>query len=199
MNSPVGCSTDSGFGVAAGKLRDLVRRRPGSTAAVPTRDRAQHADRRVAVVRNEGARADRAARARRGDQAHLRHDLVRDVAEVHQRSGLEPDRFERACGIRHRRSAHPAFRSRSCRGLRRAHDDDRHAVVDAGHLDAVDVVDHVAGRQQRAADRSGGVRENRSRIGACGTRARRRCARCPRNSTRPFGVSISDLGDACRC
>ena len=45
------------------------------------------------------------------------------------------------------------------RQIGRAHDDERHAVVDAGHFQPVDDVAHPAGRQQPGRYRAGGVEE----------------------------------------
>ena len=46
-----------------------------------------------------------AAVARRRHQHHLRHRLLRDVAEVHQRPGLQPDGLDARLQLRCRRRA----------------------------------------------------------------------------------------------
>ena len=123
----------------------------------------------MAFVRDEAARAQMPARGGRRDERHLRNDLLRDVAEAHERAGLEADllepRLQFAILIEHvaRLVAGPADRRR---GLEH---DDRHAVVDQRRLDAGDAIDRMAGRQQRAADRAGRIekldRDRRRRAG----------------------------------
>ena len=151
-------------------LREQTRRRDAH--------RGEHANRRVRAMRDERARRDDAAVARRRHEDHLRHGLL-----------LTSPRFiigptlRRIASIR----AFSSMSASSCvarlvagaADVAGAHDDDRHAVVDAGDLDAVDDVHRPAGRQQRAARRSGGVgeaqRNRRRRPGhAVDARGRRR-------------------------
>ncbi len=152
-NSPVGCSTDIRLLDSVGHRRDALRHRARQDARRRDRHGAEHADRGVAVVRDERARADVTAGARRRDQAHLRHDLRRDVAEIHARADLQSDRldlrFERLVRVELLRR----LVARDAEVARTQHDDG-HAVVDARDFDAVDDVEHAARRQQAARRRA---------------------------------------------
>ena len=104
---------------------------PGSRQAVATLSAANTPI--VAWARcgmNERVEID-AALARRRHQDHLRHRLLLHVAEVHHRPDLEPDRLDARLELRVGVELRRASRSR-CGRHRRAHDDHRHAVVDAG-------------------------------------------------------------------
>ena len=120
---------------------------------------------------------------------------VRRRNEAHLRHGLRASRRRGSCAARARAGSLDASASvpRSPRALRAsrrrvrpksaaAQDHDRHAVVDAGDVDAVDAVDDVARRQQRAAGRARRRRGTRSGS-ARRCPARRRCAR--RRRSRP--------------
>jgi hypothetical protein len=154
-NSPLGCSTDTSLSLPGGHA---VGDRTLQHAGRGHGHRAQHAHRGMAVVRDEGARADASAVARRGDEAHLRHHLVLHVAQVHGRSGLQADGFDARLqfGVGVQLVAGFVAGASEVAG---AHQHHRHAVVDAGDLHAVELVHHVAGGQQLAAHRTGGFEE----------------------------------------
>ena len=127
--SPLGCSTETRRRAPAGTAADRRRHRPLKHAGGRHRHRAEHADRRVAVVGDEGARADRAAAPRRRHQGHLRHHHVGHIAEIHQPPGLKPKRLQARLelGVGVEPAAALVAGAAHVGG---AHDGDRHAVVD---------------------------------------------------------------------
>src|SRR5690606_20205305 len=82
------------FDRTLGHARDALRHGARQDARGRDGDGTEHADRNMAIVRYERARANVAAHARWRDQAHLRHDLFRNVAEIHARTDLQSDRFD---------------------------------------------------------------------------------------------------------
>ena len=150
-----------GYGLACARrqLRQGKRNGARDDACGGDGDRAQHADRLVADVRDECPRRHGPAFARRGDQRHLGHDAPRDVAKVHPRTGGEPDRFE----LRLERRVRVEFRRRLVAGsaeIARRDDDHGHPVVDAGDRDPCDDVLRMPGREQRAATAAFGADES---------------------------------------
>ena len=129
---------------------DLGGDRPGIRARRRDADRAEHADRFVHLVGDEVSRRHHAAVRGRRDQAHFRHGLLGDVAEMHQTPGRESHcldaRFQLGVGLELGRRLAAGLAE-----IRRAHHDDRHPVVDQRRFDTFDDVARVAGRQQRAA------------------------------------------------
>ena len=140
VNSPVGCSTETALRLPGGSTATPSATEPGSTAAVArvTAPRTPTAEWQSCGMKRP--RAERAAGARRGDQRHLRHDLLRDVAEVHRRAGLQSDGFDARLelGVGIERIARLVAGAPEIGG---ADHDDGHAVVDAGHRHAVERVD----------------------------------------------------------
>ena len=130
------------------------RRRPRQPRRGGDRHGAEHADRLVHTVRDERAGAQVAAVARRRDERDLGDTGAGDVAEVHHRPGREADRLDAGAqlGVRLELLRRLVAGDADVGG---AQHDDRHAVVDQRDLDAVDHVDAVAGRQQRAARAAG--------------------------------------------
>ena len=112
----------------------------------------------------------------RGDryQAHLRHGLARHVAEIHAWPELQTDLLDAHLQRRVRFELLRRLVARDAE-IVRPHHDDRHAVVDAGHLDAIDGVDDAnrsaATRRSSNRRRPGTRAESRRQCPA-----RRRCA-----------------------
>ena len=105
--------------------------------------------------------------------------------------GREADLLEPRLQLGDPCRARRAARTRSARPSAASQHDDRHAVVDQRRLDSGHAIDGVAGRQQRAADRAGGIQETRSRS-APPFRARRRCGhRRRRRRARPGVCTVS--------
>ena len=143
-------------------LRDGSRKQTGAGHA----HRAKYADRRVAAVRDKGAAADGAAVSRLGDQGHLGHRALADVAKLHQRPGLQANRLQATF----KRVVIIQLFARLIAGateVARAQQDHRHTVIDAGHLNAVKTVTNPAGRQQRPAAGAGDIKKmEQDRAGA---------------------------------
>ena len=151
---------------------ELVPDRAGQQHAGDHAHRGEHADRGVRLHRDERAGADLAAVAGRGEQRRLRHRRRGHVAEAHELPRLAAERVDpfeqRPC-----RAASSSWDSSPREAERLGHrEHDGHAVVDAGDLDAVDRVPHVAGGQQAAGGRALGVGERehdrRGRAGHAG-------------------------------
>ena len=107
---------------------------------------------------------DLAAVARRRQQHRLRHRGRRHVPHAHELGGLAPERVDplEQGGV----GGQLLVRLVAGQPERlRQGENDGHAVVDAGDLDALDGVAHVTGGQQRAGRRALGVgeRENHGR------------------------------------
>ena len=103
LNSPLGCSTDTVLAIARRHHGITIRNAARHDRGGRHRDGAQHAHGRVTVVRNEGPGADMPSRSRFGHQAHLRHDLLEHVAQIHRGPRLEANRLdlllERGIGV----------------------------------------------------------------------------------------------------
>ena len=146
----MGCSTR--IGPPPGSAREVG---PDGTRDADARGdgcRHQNADGGVHAARDEGARRDGTAVARRREQEDLRHRLGGDVTEAHQRSRGEPDALDGACEIR----ALLEVVGRLVPGdaeFVAAEEDHRHPVVDQRDAVPVDLIDDVAGREQRAVAR----------------------------------------------
>ena len=138
--------------------RDALRGRAVEHAGGGNGHRRQHADGVVADMRDEAARADGAPGARGSDQRHLRVILARHVAKLHRVAAgdaqpLDP-RLQLGIGVQLIDALIAG--AADIGGLE---DHQRHAVVDAGHGDAVDHVADIAGRQQSRRDRARGIEE----------------------------------------
>ena len=156
--TPVGCSIASSFSRPSGSLAKPRGRRARQDAGGRDRDGGEDADRGVAFMRNEAARRDRAARGGRRDQAHFGHDLVANVAEIHQRAGRQTYLFEPRLQL----MIGVQLIARLMAGAPQGgglDDHHRHAVVDQRRLDARDLVDEAACRQKSAANGALGVEE----------------------------------------
>ena len=93
--SPVGCSTDERLAPALRDLRDLGGGRAGDQAGGGDADRAEHADRGMGAVRDEASGRSTAPPCCGGATSIiLGTDFSVDVAEVHQRPGLQADRLD---------------------------------------------------------------------------------------------------------
>ena len=114
-------------------------------------DRAEHADGLVHPHRDEGPGADGPAVGGRGDQRDLRDGGLAHVAEAHRLAGFQPQPphlvAQPGVGLK--------FGDRFVSGAAQAargHHHDRHAIVHAGHRDAVeDVADMPGGQHAPAA------------------------------------------------
>ena len=80
-------------------------------------------------MRDETARRDRAAIARRGDQHHLGHGLFLDVSQVHPFADGEADRLDPGFE-RHVLVQRVAVFIAGDADILRLHDDAGHAIVD---------------------------------------------------------------------
>ena len=139
---PVGCSTSTCELSAASRRSARARPRRAAACRSTTLTAAEHADRGVRLHRDErrGCRPGPPSRGG-GEQHRLRHGRRGHVAQAHQLPGL-------AAEARRPARAAPSSAASSLVGLvageaerlRRIASDDRHAVVDAGDLDAVDRV-----------------------------------------------------------
>jgi len=140
-------------------LRDAVRYRACGHRRGRGRHRAQHADGRMAVVRDEEARVEVATLGGSRRQAHFRNDLLRHVAEFHDRAGLQADRLDAFLEHRVRIELVPGFITLDAE-VGGEHHDHGHAVVDAGDFHAIEAIDQVAGGEQGPAHRAGGIEKS---------------------------------------
>ena len=147
LNSPVGCSTEMVFTFWPGTTAMPCVIEPSSTQAVATVTAAstpmaswQTCGMKLRVLMAPPARGG-------GDQRHLRVILARHVAKLHRvpagdAQPLDP-RLQLGIGVQLIDALIAG--AADIGGLE---DHQRHAVVDAGHGDAVDHVADMAGRQQ---------------------------------------------------
>lgn len=116
-------------GISLGVDGQVGADRPGNSDARGNGCRHQHPDRGVYACGNESARRDRAARAERRQQDHLRHGLRRDIPKSHQRSRFPTDVFYLGDQLRPSLELFRAFRARHAE-LPGAQQHHRHSVVD---------------------------------------------------------------------
>ena len=109
-------------------------------------------------MRDEAPGRDVAASLRRGNEGDLRHDLLRHVAEAHQRASGEADLLDARLQLTVLVELVAWLVARTADRARFEHDH-RHAVVDQRAVDAGDPVNGIAGREQRAADGASRVEE----------------------------------------
>jgi len=92
------------------------------------------------AMRNKCARVDRAVVLRRRNEAHLRYGFLRHVAEIHSLTGGQSNLFNTLFQLDVSFESFGRFMSGFAE-IRGTKNDDRHAVVDAGDLHAVDDID----------------------------------------------------------
>ena len=122
------------------------------------RNGAKNADRLVNTMGNEGAGGDHAAVPRGRDQRDFRHALGGDITQIHQGASLQTDSLHSRLERRIRLQSFGRLIARHAK-ISRPHDNHRHAVVNQGDLDAVDLVNGGARGQERAARGSGHIQK----------------------------------------